>query len=165
MPDSPWGIKGLHVQGRAVRQLLVSFPLPALAPGCHLSTNSGTTPTLAPNMPTVLWALSRSTVPPVCRTTKTCMLDLSLLFSPIFEGTDSYRERGVFPITDWYYGAADEIQHSLIPPPGAPPRADNVLFNGVCSPYYGYPFPPAAHANSHRRESTPKAVDLSTASS
>ncbi|KAK4448793.1 laccase [Podospora aff. communis PSN243] len=37
---------------------------------------------------------------------------------------------GVFPITDWYYGAADEIQHGLIPPPGAAPPADNVLFNG-----------------------------------
>ncbi|KAK3349185.1 laccase [Lasiosphaeria hispida] len=37
---------------------------------------------------------------------------------------------GVFPITDWYYGAADEIQHSLIPPPGAAPPSDNVLFNG-----------------------------------
>jgi FtsP/CotA-like multicopper oxidase with cupredoxin domain len=37
---------------------------------------------------------------------------------------------GVFPITDWYYGAADEIMHSLIPPPGAAPPSDNVLFNG-----------------------------------
>ncbi|KAK3356546.1 laccase, partial [Lasiosphaeria hispida] len=37
---------------------------------------------------------------------------------------------GVFPITDWYYGAADEIQHSLIPPPGAAPPSQNVLFNG-----------------------------------
>ena len=37
---------------------------------------------------------------------------------------------GVFPITDWYYGAADEIQRSLIPPPGAAPPSDNVLFNG-----------------------------------
>lgn len=37
---------------------------------------------------------------------------------------------GVFPITDWYYGAADEIQHSLIPPPGAAPPSDNILFNG-----------------------------------
>jgi FtsP/CotA-like multicopper oxidase with cupredoxin domain len=38
---------------------------------------------------------------------------------------------GVFPITDWYYGAADEIQHSLIPPPGAAPPSDNILFNGT----------------------------------
>ena len=37
---------------------------------------------------------------------------------------------GVFPITDWYYGAADEIQHALIPG-GAPPPSDNVLFNGL----------------------------------
>jgi len=37
---------------------------------------------------------------------------------------------GVFPITDWYYGAADQIQHSLIPPGTAPPPSDNVLFNG-----------------------------------
>jgi hypothetical protein len=37
---------------------------------------------------------------------------------------------GVFPITDWYYRGADEIQHSLIPPPGAAPPSDNVLFNG-----------------------------------
>ncbi|KAK5655145.1 hypothetical protein OQA88_6044 [Cercophora sp. LCS_1] len=37
---------------------------------------------------------------------------------------------GVFPITDWYHGAADEIQHSLIPPPGAAPPSDSVLFNG-----------------------------------
>ncbi|KAK0650008.1 laccase [Cercophora newfieldiana] len=38
---------------------------------------------------------------------------------------------GVFPITDWYYGAADEIQHGLIPPPGAAPPSDNILFNGT----------------------------------
>lgn len=38
---------------------------------------------------------------------------------------------GVFPITDWYYGAADEIQHSLIGPPGAAPPSDNILFNGT----------------------------------
>ncbi|KAK5658990.1 hypothetical protein OQA88_1076 [Cercophora sp. LCS_1] len=38
---------------------------------------------------------------------------------------------GVFPITDWYYGAADEIQHSLIPVGTAPPPSDNVLFNGT----------------------------------
>jgi FtsP/CotA-like multicopper oxidase with cupredoxin domain len=38
---------------------------------------------------------------------------------------------GVFPITDWYYKSADEIQHSLIPPPGAAPRSDNILFNGT----------------------------------
>ncbi|KAK0653156.1 laccase [Cercophora newfieldiana] len=37
---------------------------------------------------------------------------------------------GVFPITDWYYGAADQIQHSLIPPNTVPPLSDNVLFNG-----------------------------------
>jgi FtsP/CotA-like multicopper oxidase with cupredoxin domain len=38
---------------------------------------------------------------------------------------------GVFPISDWYYGAADEMQHALIPPPGAAPPSDNVLFNGT----------------------------------
>ncbi|KAK4446663.1 laccase [Podospora aff. communis PSN243] len=37
---------------------------------------------------------------------------------------------GVFPITDWYYGAADQIQHNLIPPGTFPPPSDNVLFNG-----------------------------------
>jgi FtsP/CotA-like multicopper oxidase with cupredoxin domain len=39
---------------------------------------------------------------------------------------------GVFPITDWYYSPADEIQRSLIPaPPAAPPPSDNILFNGT----------------------------------
>ncbi|KAG4440397.1 hypothetical protein IFR05_004137 [Cadophora sp. M221] len=45
---------------------------------------------------------------------------------------------GVFPITDWYYGAADQIQlrvndrnNPYIPnAPGSPPASDNVLFNG-----------------------------------
>ena len=45
---------------------------------------------------------------------------------------------GVFPITDWYYGAADQIQlrvndrnNPFIPnAPGSPPASDNVLFNG-----------------------------------
>jgi len=37
---------------------------------------------------------------------------------------------GAYPITDWYYSAADEILLSLIPPGTAPPPSDNVLFNG-----------------------------------
>ncbi|KAH7398085.1 laccase [Cadophora sp. MPI-SDFR-AT-0126] len=45
---------------------------------------------------------------------------------------------GVFPITDWYYGAADQIQlrvndrnNPYIPnAPGSPPASDNLLFNG-----------------------------------
>jgi FtsP/CotA-like multicopper oxidase with cupredoxin domain len=45
---------------------------------------------------------------------------------------------GVFPISDWYYGAADQIQMRVDDPnnpfipgaPGAPPPSDNVLFNG-----------------------------------
>lgn len=37
---------------------------------------------------------------------------------------------GVFPINDWYYGDAEELARGLIPPPGAAPAADNVLFNG-----------------------------------
>ncbi|KAM7186241.1 laccase [Rhypophila sp. PSN 637] len=50
-----------------------------------------------------------------------------------FEGPASLpydEDLGVFPITDWYYGSADQIQHALIPPPGAAPPSDNVLFNG-----------------------------------
>lgn len=38
---------------------------------------------------------------------------------------------GVFPISDWYHEEAEHIQRTLIPPPGAPPRSDNVLFNGT----------------------------------
>ncbi|CZT07190.1 related to laccase precursor [Rhynchosporium agropyri] len=46
---------------------------------------------------------------------------------------------GVFPITDWYYGAADQIQlrvndrnNPFIPnAPGSPPASDNVFFNGT----------------------------------
>ncbi|KAK2629486.1 hypothetical protein QTJ16_000306 [Diplocarpon rosae] len=45
---------------------------------------------------------------------------------------------GVFPITDWYYGAADQIQLRVNDPnnpfipgaAGAPPPSDNILFNG-----------------------------------
>jgi len=37
---------------------------------------------------------------------------------------------GVFPIQDYYYGAADDIQRSLIPG-GAPPPSDNIMFNGT----------------------------------
>ena len=40
---------------------------------------------------------------------------------------------GVFPITDWYYDTADEIQERVNNPAtgGAPPPSDNVLFNGT----------------------------------
>lgn len=37
---------------------------------------------------------------------------------------------GVFPITDWYHGAADTISQQLAHGTGAPPPSDNVLFNG-----------------------------------
>jgi FtsP/CotA-like multicopper oxidase with cupredoxin domain len=45
---------------------------------------------------------------------------------------------GAFPISDWYLGAADQIEdrvqsttHPFIPgAPGAPPPSDNILFNG-----------------------------------
>ncbi|KAL8339705.1 hypothetical protein RB601_006013 [Gaeumannomyces tritici] len=51
----------------------------------------------------------------------------------LFNGPASlpYQEDlGVYPITDWYYRGADEIQFSLIPSPGVPPPSDNILFNG-----------------------------------
>jgi len=40
---------------------------------------------------------------------------------------------GVFPISDWYYDGADEIQErvSNAASGGAPPPSDNVLFNGT----------------------------------
>ncbi|KAH8590547.1 probing oxygen channels in Melanocarpus Albomyces laccase [Bisporella sp. PMI_857] len=46
---------------------------------------------------------------------------------------------GVFPISDWYYGAVDQVQLRVSDPnnpavpgiPGAPPPSDNVLFNGT----------------------------------
>lgn len=45
---------------------------------------------------------------------------------------------GVYPISDWYLGAADQIQLRVNDPnnpavpgaPGAPPPSDNILFNG-----------------------------------
>ncbi len=45
---------------------------------------------------------------------------------------------GVFPVSDWYYGTADNIQARVTDPnnpfvpgaPGAPPPSDNVLING-----------------------------------
>jgi len=39
---------------------------------------------------------------------------------------------GAFPISDWYYGAADVLQSKINEPSGggAPPPSDNVLFNG-----------------------------------
>ncbi|KUJ13129.1 ascomycete fungal laccase from thielavia arenaria [Mollisia scopiformis] len=37
---------------------------------------------------------------------------------------------GVFPISDWYYGAADTLAEQIAHGTGAPPPSDNVLFNG-----------------------------------
>ena len=46
---------------------------------------------------------------------------------------------GVFPISDWYYGAADNIHLRVMDPtnpfipgvPGSPPPSDNIFFNGT----------------------------------
>ncbi|PKS09340.1 hypothetical protein jhhlp_003954 [Lomentospora prolificans] len=57
-----------------------------------------------------------------------------LLGTVVIDGPASLpydEDLGVFPINDWYYGDAEEIGRGLIPPPGAAPAADNVLFNGT----------------------------------